>query len=314
MTSMPTMNGMNFLARYDTNRDGLSRQELQQGQMASYFQMMQSMMTGNQAGFMSAMQDLQFASMASQNFDILAQASGGFRPDNPQTISPHDLMKTASNDGNRGNISKQDLASQAQQNQMPPFMQMMMQMMQMMMQMIMQMMGMNQQQQQPAYNNGMNQFNNGGLPQGFDLPYTNNNSGASAMAGLYGGNNCYQPSFNYGGDYGNQQAQNDGYSMKGALIGFLLGGPVGALVGSGIAGDMLQGLGGGMQDLADWVDGGFQKAGNWMEDNIPLVGGLLGAGTKFAGKLLTAPTKIGGAIIEGAGKVVSKIGKAISKL
>jgi len=180
MSSMPTQFGLNFIGRYDTNRDGLSKQELQQGQMMSYMQAMFSMMSGNQAGFMSSMQDLQFASMANQNFDILSNATNaGPYANNSQNITPHDLMKTASNDGNRGNITRNDIASQQQQNQMPPFMQMMMQFMQMMMQMIMQMMGMNPQQQMGFGNQGNQQnYNN---PSQFAGSY-GNNGGATATA------------------------------------------------------------------------------------------------------------------------------------
>lgn len=157
MSSVPTNSGLNFIGRYDMNRDGLSMQELQMGKMMSCMGLMQSMMTGNQQGMMAAMQDLQFATMAEQNFGTLAQATQA--GPNPNNITPHDLMKTASNDGNGGDISKNDLNMQQQQNNMPPMMKMMMQMMQFFMQMIGQMFGQgqqqNQQQQQIPFFNGM---------------------------------------------------------------------------------------------------------------------------------------------------------------
>lgn len=163
MTNFNTQSGLNFIGRYDLNRDGLSKQELQMGQMNSFLGAMTSMMSGNQEGFATAMQDLQFASIAGQNFDILSQASQTtpFGDNNSQTINPLDLMKTASNDGNMGSLTPYDVKSQnAQNNQQQNPMQQLMQMFMMMMQMIMQMMGMGGQQL--AGNNGDIFGNNGG--------------------------------------------------------------------------------------------------------------------------------------------------------
>jgi len=180
MTQFNTNVGMNFINRYDRNQDGLSKQELAQGKMHSYFSMMSSMMTGNMAGFMGAFQGLQTANLMEQGFGVLSQASTGHVPDNPQTISGNDLLKTASNDGNMRNVSSQDMKSQHQQNQqkrqMPPMMQMFMQMMQMMMQMMMKMMGM--QQQQPQQATGPQQM-------------LHNNLMVHKLINLYGTNHCH---------------------------------------------------------------------------------------------------------------------------
>lgn len=184
MTSFNTQSGLNFIGRYDLNRDGLSKQELQMGQMNSFLGAMTSMMSGNQAGFSSAMQDLQFASVAGQNFDILSQASQTtpFGDNNSQTINPLDLMKTASNDGNINSFTPQDVQSQNRQNNQAqnPMMQMM-QMFMMFMQMMLQMMGMGNQQNDNGFN-----LNNNNSPFGNNGAFGNNGSFAAAGAGNNG--------------------------------------------------------------------------------------------------------------------------------
>lgn len=162
MTQMNTQVGLNFIGRYDYDKNGLSRAELQQGAIESHASMMVNMLAGNAGGFMQSMQNLQFATGALQNFDTLSQASYGHMPDNPTTISPFDLMKTASNDGNMQNISQQDMQSQQQQNQMKNPLQMMMQFFMMMFMMMMQMMGMAQQQQTKPFQQ-QDQFMNAGV-------------------------------------------------------------------------------------------------------------------------------------------------------
>lgn len=187
MTNFNTQSGLNFIGRYDLNRDGLSRQELQNGQMNAFAGMMTSMMTGNQEGFSSAMQDLQFASVAGQNFDILSQASKTtpFGDNNSQTINPLDLMKTASNDGDIRSFTPQDVKSQNTQNnqQQNPIMQMFMMLIQMLMQMIMG--GQQGDDQFNVNNNGMSPFGNNGA-FGNNSAFGNNGSFAYAGAGNNG--------------------------------------------------------------------------------------------------------------------------------
>lgn len=305
MTGFNSQIGMNFIRRYDQNGDGLSKQEIQQGQMNSYFNMMSSMATGNASGLQAAMQDLQFASVAGKNFDILSQAAKTtpFGDNNANTISPLDLMKTASNDGNRGNLTPQDVKSQYRQNAQAqnqnqnPMMQMMMQMMQMFMQMMQQMTGQGNQNQ-PAYNNGLQDTgNNYGLPSNFQLPNTNMNS-SSAMAGLYndGMMNCHS-NYNFSGVASGQ------YGQQESILETL----------GGLPGGLMEGLGQGIYGLGDWVQGGFDKVGEFL-GKVPVIGGLLEGGTKIAGALFTAPTKIAGKVIEGVGGVVKDVGKSIGKV
>lgn len=303
MTGFNSQLGMNFIRRYDTNGDGLSKQELKQGQMNSYFNMMTSMATGNASGLQAAMQDLQFASVAGQNFDILSQAAKTtpFGDNNANTISPLDLMKTASNDGNRGNLTPQDVKSQYRQNaqaQNNNPMQQMMQMFMQMMQMMMQMMGMGNQNQ-TAFNNGMQDTgNNYGLPSNFSLPNTNGNYSNTAMAGLYN-NNSYSPSYNYSGVASGQYGS---YGEQEPLL---------ATIG-GLPGSIIEGTGDLMIGASDWVQGGFDKVGEFL-GKVPVVGGLLEAGTKITGTILTAPTKIAGSIVKGVGSAVKSVGKSIGK-
>lgn len=178
MTQMNTQVGLNFIGMYDYDRNGLSKAELQQGAIESHASMMVNMLAGNPVGFMQSMQNLQFATGALQNFDTLSQATTGLRPDNPGTISPQDLLKTASNDGNMNNISQQDLQSQQQQNQMKNPMQMMMQMFMMMFMMMMQMLGLGNQQQQsnPYQQQGYYNMNNNGFNQNQNYGYYSQNN------------------------------------------------------------------------------------------------------------------------------------------
>lgn len=141
MKGLSTQTGLNFIKNYDQNKDGLSKPELQNGKMNSCLGAMKSLLTDDKKGFSSAMKDLQFASAAEQNFDFLSQASKTtpFGDNNPQTINPLDLMKTASNDGNVRNLTPKDIKSQKQQNaqqSQDPMMQMMQKFLQAMMQML----------------------------------------------------------------------------------------------------------------------------------------------------------------------------------
>lgn len=312
MTGFNTQIGMNFIQRYDQNGDGLSKQEIQQGKMDNYFGMMKSMATGDVAGLQTALQNLQFASVAGQNFDILSQAAQTtqFGDNNSQTISPLDLLKTASNDGNTGNLTPADVKSQyrqnaqAQQNQnQNPIMQLM----QMLMQMIQQMMG---NQNQNAYNNGLTNTgsnycqdngNNYGLPSNYQLPYTNGASNYSSPSSfLYGNNsNSSYPSYNYSGV---GYAQGGYYGEQESMLESI----------GGLPGSLMEGIGDAAIGVADWVQGGFDKVGETL-GQIPLVGGLLEAGTKISGAIFTAPTKIAGSIVKGVGSAVKDVGKSIGK-
>lgn len=251
MTALSTQAGLNFIGRYDLNRDGLSKQELQMGKMNSYFNMMTSMMTGNQQGFASAMQDLQFASVAGQNFDILSQASKTtpFGDNNQQTINPMDLMKTASNDGNVGSITPKDVKCQNKQNQQAqnqnPIMQFIMQFIQMMMQAL----GMGGQQNNNAFagagaNGGANAFANAGNG-GANAFASANGSGASAFANA-GANGsgasalANAGSGNYNFTNGNGSLSSS-FSTNGNSFAFALAGTFnsGSNCGSGVSGTAL---------------------------------------------------------------------------
>lgn len=246
MTALSTQTGLNFIGRYDLNRDGLDKNEIQQGKMNSYFNMMTSMMTGNQQGFASAMQDLQFASVAGQNFDILSQASGTTpRGDNnSQTISPHDLLKTASNDGRTGNLTPQDVKSQYRQNAQAqnqnqnPIMQFIMQFIQMMMQA----MGMGGQQGNSACNNnsGANAFANAGNGSANAFAQAGN-GGASAYASAGGATAAAQAGTNNSIFNSNNGSLASSFSTNGNSFAFALAGTFnsGSNSGSGVSGTAL---------------------------------------------------------------------------
>lgn len=174
MTGISTQTGLNFIKNYDQNKDGLSKDELQNGKMNSCLGAMKSIISDDKQGFKSAMEALQFASVAEQNFDFISQASGTTpRGDNnSQTISPRDLIKTASNDGNKSDLTPKDIKSQKQQNeqqQVP-----MMQVIQKVLQAMKQMMGMGDQQ--------TNNPSSSASPKHNDTGANNNNASAFATA------------------------------------------------------------------------------------------------------------------------------------
>lgn len=119
MTGINTFSALGFLKKYDGNQDGLSRQELMNGTLNSYSQILNDLTYGNRnlQNVMDTFQELMFAFNALDNFDAYSNASGQFlRNDNPNTISPFDLLKVASNDGNLYDLSQNDTYSQQRQS------------------------------------------------------------------------------------------------------------------------------------------------------------------------------------------------------
>jgi hypothetical protein len=323
--------GLNFIQKYDRNGDGaLSKAELQQGAMASYFSAMTNMMMGNPVGAAQSFQDLMFASQAMKNFDILSQATTGLMYDNPNTISGFDLLKTAANDGKIQDISWFDLASQNQQNQVKGNYFLMQQ----------------QANQNYQNNNNYNNYNNYNSGSALDQIHNSygilQQIGANQPAGYNNQPSYYQSLctnsnlFQSINQPQQAQAQNEygNWSLQGAAVGLAAGGLLalatggaavpfmigGALLGSGVAGDMIMGLGDGINFLGDInmaIGNGIESVFSGVGDifrKIPLVGGLVGGAFDIAGKIASFPAKLTGGITKAVGGIVKGVGSAVKKV
>ncbi|MGD9581759.1 MAG: hypothetical protein AB7V50_10335 [Vampirovibrionia bacterium] len=115
MTGINTASALTFLQKYDTNKDGLDRNELMQATIDSYYNVMGNLESENNSteNVIDSFKEFILAMELNKSFNAFSNASNSFLPsDNPNTISAFDMLKAASNDGNLYDISTEDIQAE----------------------------------------------------------------------------------------------------------------------------------------------------------------------------------------------------------